>query len=322
MDRRRLQHTDLEVSRLCCGTMTFGKPVEQSTATRMVNRCLEAGINFFDTANIYQLGVAETLLGMAIQGKRDKVILASKVYGPMGHGIDERGLSESAIERAVEATLQRLRTDYLDIYYLHQPDGNIPMEETLLAMDRLVRQGKIRYVATSNYASWQVAKMFSLAETLGLQPPFLAQPMYNLLSRGIEQEFLPMAMEFDVSIIAFNPLAGGLLTGKHNSASVVEGTRFDQNKMYQDRYWNQQNFDAVERLRGASVKAGRSLISVALNWLLHHSTTDCLILGASRLDQLEENLAAAAEGPLPPDVLNVCDGVWQQLRGPSPVYNR
>lgn len=321
MDYRQLKRTDLRVSRLCFGAMTFGKPADQAAATRMVDCCIEAGMNFFDTANVYQTGVAETMLGNAIRGRRDKLVIASKVRGKMGEGPDESGLSKIAIFRAIEESLRRLQTDYLDLYYLHQPDYSVPIEETMDAMETLVRQGKVRYVATSNYASWQVCQMHWIAEKKKYQAPAIAQVMYNLIARSLEQEFVPMAKELGVSIIAYNPLAGGLLTGKHDPHTIAAGTRFE-NKQYQDRYWHQQDFQAVERLRQIAQQAGRSLISLALNWVLHHTATDCVILGASRIEQLKQNLQACEEGPLAAETVKACDEVWKELRGPAPAYNR
>jgi aryl-alcohol dehydrogenase-like predicted oxidoreductase len=329
MDFCQLNRTDLRVSRLCLGTMTFGNPADQAASTRMVERCLEAGINFFDTANAYQQGGAECLLGNALAGKRKHVVLASKVRNKMGDGPDEVGLSRRAIFRAVEDSLRRLQTDYLDIYYLHAPDYDVPVEETLDAMNTLVRQGKIRYIATSNYASWQVCEMLWLSEKSNYQAPLIAQPMYNLIARGIEQEFLPMGKRLGVSTIVYNPLAGGLLSGKHDPAKITPGSRFDPavfgvklSGAYQERYWRPQAFHAVEKLKKIAAGAGRSLPSLALNWLLHHSATDCVILGASRMEQLEQNLKACQEGPLPPEAVSACDAVWQEFRGPAPIYNR
>ena len=322
MEYRNLKNTDLNVSRLCFGTMTFGKPADQATANRMVDRCIEEGINFIDTANVYQTGVAESMLGEAIRGKREKLILATKVRGKMGEGPDESGLSKRAILKAIEDSLKRLKTDYVDLYYLHQPDNAIPVEETLNAMEELVRQGKIRYPATSNYAGWQVCELLWMAEKNKYTPAHASQPMYNLLARGIEREYLAMAKKYGVSIIAYNPLAGGMLTGKHSQAAIPPGTRFDKNPMYQERYWHPENFAAVEKLKNAADQIRRSLISVALNWLLCHTLTDCVILGASRLEQLDQNLAACKEGPLPPGMLQVCDEVWADLHNPVPVYNR
>jgi aryl-alcohol dehydrogenase-like predicted oxidoreductase len=322
MDYRELQHTDLRTSRLCLGAMTFGRQTDQSTANAMVDRCIDAGINFFDTANAYEHGKSEVMLGYAVQGKRNKLIIASKVQHKMGDGADEGGLSKAAIFRAIEDSLRRLRMDYLDIYCLHQPDYAVPIEETLDAMDTLIRQGKVRYMATSNYASWQVCQMHCIAGRKKLQVPGTGQIMYNLIARGVEQEFIPMARELGVSIIAYNPLAAGLLTGKHSSQTAAAGSRFDFSKVYQDRYWHPQDFAAVEKLAKIAVDAGRSLISLSLNWLLHHTATDCVLLGASRLEQLEQNLKACEDGPLPAQTVEACDRVWKELRGPAPNYNR
>jgi len=320
--RIKLKHTDLEVSRYCFGTMTLGKPLDQAGTTQIVNRCIDAGINFFDTANMYQYGVAETLLGHALKGKRDKLVIASKVFFKMGDAPDQGSLSRKAILRAIDESLQRLGTDYLDIYYFHAPDHTVPVEESMEAMHSLVKQGKVRYPASSNYAGWEVVQMLWLAKDRGWQEPRISQPMYNLLARGIEQEYLPMCKEFAISNIVYNPLAGGLLTGKHKQEKITPGTRFDNNKLYQDRYWHEQYFRSVEKLREIAKSAGRSLVSLALNWLLHHTPSDCIILGASRMEQLNENLATIDDGPLSDDVLKACDEVWQNLRGPLPVYNR
>ncbi|HVI77140.1 MAG TPA: aldo/keto reductase, partial [Candidatus Acidoferrum sp.] len=211
---KQLKHTNLKISRLCFGTMTFGKPADQQTCTRMVDQCIAAGISFFDTANMYQVGVAETMLGESLKRRRDKQILATKVRFKMGEGADESGLSKQAISRAIEDSLKRLQTDYVDIYYLHYPDYAVPIEETLEALELLVKQGKIRYAGTSNYAAWQQTEMLCIAERKKYKPAVITQPMYNLLARGIEQEWLPMTQHFGLANIVYNPLAGGLLTGK------------------------------------------------------------------------------------------------------------
>ena len=322
MELRKLKHTELEVSRLCLGTMTFGKPVGQDEATRMVDVCLESGINCIDTANMYQLGVAEQMLGIALKGKRDRVVLTSKVRMKMGDGPDENGLSKRAILRAIEDSLRRLQTDYLDIYFLHQPDYDVPIEETLEAMESLVKQGKIRYPGTSNYASWQLVHMLDIAREGSYLPAYISQPMYNLLARGIEQEFLPMAKAFGVSTFVYNPLAAGLLTGKHKAAVIPEGGRFDKNRMYQDRYWNERTFHAVDRLKIIANEAERPLLDLAFAWLLHHTASDVVILGASSLEQLQSNLEACNGGPIPPEFVARFDEVWQEFRGPVPFYNR
>jgi aryl-alcohol dehydrogenase-like predicted oxidoreductase len=322
METRTLGKTNLRVSRVCLGTMTFGAQTDEATALTMVNLCFDRGINFFDTANIYAAGASETILGRALKGRRDRVVLASKVAAKMGAGPDQAGLSRAAIMRAVDESLQRLQTDYLDLYYLHWPDYAVPADETLEAMGRLVSDGKVRHVGVSNFAAWQIVRLLWLAERKNLPAVSVTQPMFNLLARGIEPELLPMCREFGIGTVVYNPLAGGILTGKQTFEAPLPGTRFDQNQAYLDRYWHEQNFSAVQELSAAARDAGRSLVSLALNWVLHHSAVDCAIVGASRLAHLEENLRAAGEGALPPEAVAACDRVWARLRGPSPKYNR
>jgi aryl-alcohol dehydrogenase-like predicted oxidoreductase len=320
MDKRTLQGTDLTVSRACMGTMTFGAQTGRADAERMIRTCLDQGINFFDTANVYAGGESERITGEALGSKRREAVLASKVG--MKAGDHPAGLTRSLMLQGVEASLERLRTDYLDLYYLHAPDWNTPLEETLSAAEQLVQQGKVRYIASSNYAGWQVCRMLWLAETNGWQPARVVQPMYNLLARRLEEEFLPFCREFGISTVVYNPLAGGLLTGKHNPTAPALGTRFDGNRLYLDRYWHDLNFTAVARLSETAAAAGRSLVSMALNWLLHHTQTDCVILGASRVEQLEENLSALHDGPLEDASVRACDEVWALVKGPTPKYNR
>jgi 1-deoxyxylulose-5-phosphate synthase len=322
MDKITLKHTELSVSRICLGTMTFGSQTDETAATRMIEVCIESGINFLDTANVYNQGASEEMLGRVIGSRRRNFILASKVRSKMGDAPDLAGLSRPAILRAIDDSLRRLRTDYLDLYYLHLPDYSVPIEESLDAMNEVVKQGKVRYLASSNYSAWQLTEMCWIAERKGYQAPWAAQPMYNLIARGIEQEYLPMCKHFGVSNIVYNPLAGGLLTGKHKREAPIPGTRFDKNKMYMDRYWHPADFDAVDQLSEVAEKAGRSLLSMSLNWLYHHTAIDCIILGASRAEHLEQNLAALGDGPLAPETVQACDQVWTELRGPTPKYNR
>ncbi len=323
MEFRTLPKTGLKVSRLSFGTMTFGSQTDEATAHRIVDCCLDAGINFLDTANVYNRGAAETLVGKTLKGRRDKVILASKVCGKMGDAPDEEGLSRAAMHKAIDASLMRLGTDYLDVYYLHQPDYATPIEETLDAMEELVRAGKVRFPAVSNYAAWQVAEILWICEKRGYQPYFVSQPMYNPIARGIEDEYLPFCRRFGVAVVPYNPLAGGLLTGKHSrQGGPTPGTRFDGNKMYQDRYWLDDDFAAVEELRSIAAEAGKNLVELALQWLLSQPLVDSIILGASRLEQLQENLKAAEGGRLDSTVLERCDAVWKRLRGITPKYNR
>lgn len=322
MDHITLKNTGLNVSRICFGTMTFGGQTSEESASRMIDLCLDRGINFLDTANAYNQGASEEILGRLLNGRRREFILATKVRNKMGDGPDMAGLSRGAIFRAIDDSLKRLRTDYVDIYYLHLPDYAVPIDESLEALHELVEQGKVRHVATSNYSGWQVLEMLWISGRKRYQPPYISQPMYNLIARGIEQEYLPMCQQFGVSNIVYNPLAGGLLTGKQRREAPLPGTRFDNNRMYLDRYWHQAAFDAVEQLQHIAAAAGRSLLSLALNWLYHHTVTDCIILGASKLEHLDQDLEVFRDGPLDPETLQACDKVWTALRGPTPNYNR
>lgn len=323
MEFRTLSNTGLKVSRLSFGTMTFGGQTDEAAAHRIIECCLDAGVNFIDTANVYNHGMAETIVGKTLKGRRNKIILASKVRGKMGEAPDESGLSRTAIRKAIEASLQRLGTDYLDLYYLHQPDYATPIEETLEAMEELVRAGKIRFPSVSNYSAWQVAEILCICEKRGYHPYLVSQPMYNLIARGIEDEYLAFCRRFGVAVVPYNPLAGGLLTGKHSQPSgPTPGTRFDSNKMYQDRYWHQDDFAAVEELRSIARDAGKTLVELSIQWLLSQTAVDSIILGASRVEQLEKNLKAAEGTKLDNSVLDRCDAVWKRLRGITPRYNR
>jgi aryl-alcohol dehydrogenase-like predicted oxidoreductase len=303
--------------------MTFGGQTDEPAAARLVDRALDAGINFLDTANAYNQGRSEEFLGRILRGRREKVILATKVFNKMGDAPDDRGLSRAAMRKAIDASLKRLQTDRVDLYYLHQPDWETPIEETLETMEELVSAGKVRYPAVSNYAAWQVCEILGLCEKRGWKPYRISQPMYNLLARGIEEEYLAFSKRFGVAILPYNPLAGGLLTGKHQRAKgPVSGTRFDGNPMYLNRYWHDDYFAAVEDLKGIAREAGLTLVELAFRWLLSQPAVDSVILGASRLEQLEENLKACEGGPLDEATLKRCDDVWRRLRGITPKYNR
>ncbi|MBM3793908.1 MAG: aldo/keto reductase [Acidobacteria bacterium] len=322
METTQLSGTDLTVSRLCFGNMTFGGQTGEATGCRMIDYCLDRGIQFLDTANVYNQGRAEEMLGRILAGRRNRVVLASKCRGVMGPGADESGLSRAAMFRAIDDTLHRLQTDYLDLYYLHMPDYTVPVEESLDAMDALVKAGKVRYPAISNYAAWQVAQARAVASEKRYRPIHVAQMMHNLIARGLEEEFVPFARAYDVATVVYNPLAGGLLTGKQKREAPAAGTRFQGNQMYLDRYWHPAFFDAVDELTRVAEAAGRTPVSLALNWVLHHTSAASVILGASRLEQLEQNVTAATEGRLSDDTIDACDAVWNRLRGVTPRYNR
>ena len=325
MQSIELTGTGLNVSSICLGTMTFGSQVEEAEAAQMVDYALDQGVTFLDTANVYNAGVSEEITGRVLGARRSRIVLATKVRGRMGGAGEDGygGLSPAAIRRGAEESLRRLGTDYIDIYYLHQPDGDVPIGDSLEAMDGLRSEGKVRWIATSNYAAWQIAEMFAISKERGLQAPLVAQPMYNVLARGIEQEYLAFTDGFGVSNICYNPLAGGLLSGKQSfEKGPLPGTRFDGNAMYLRRFWHEEYFRAVEMLRAAAAGLGITLAELALRWVFHRQGVDAVILGASKFEHLEQNIRAAQGAALPEEALATCHAAWQALRGPTPVYNR
>jgi aryl-alcohol dehydrogenase-like predicted oxidoreductase len=325
MEYRTPYGTDLPVPRLVLGTMTFGAQVDLETAAAMVARCRDVGVTMFDTANSYSNGAAERVLGEVVAPFRGEVLIASKVFNRMGDAPDDRGLRRPAIEKALDATLRRLGTDHLDLYYLHAPDREAPLEETLEAMAAAVAAGKVRHVGMSNYAAWQLVEADCLTQRNGWPAVRISQPLYNLLSRRIEDEYAEFSERYAIHDIVYNPLAGGLLSGKHTDPTQPEaGGRFgaELGSMYRDRYWNQPQFAAVEALRAVAVDAGLTLVELAFRWLLGRPLVDSILIGASRLEQLEANLAAADGPALGEDVLAACDDVWASLRGAAPRYNR
>lgn len=322
METTILKGTGATVSRISLGTMTFGAQADEATSQRMVDTAIDGGVNFFDTADAYGKGRSEEILGKALKGRRDSVVLASKVCNPLGPNPRDGGLHRWHVIRGVEASLQRLQTDCLDICYLHRPDRDTPLQETLAAMDTLVQQGKVIYVGMSNYAAWQVCRGQWLSQVNHWAAPVVLQIPYNLIARSIDEECAEFTQAMQVGVTAYNPLAAGLLTGKHTRQSTpAKGTRFDTNKNYKERFWHDSNFDAVEQLSAIAADAGVSLTELALQFLLSRRVVDSVIIGASRLEHLEQNLQAA-EGRLDQGVLDACDTVWQQLRGDHFGYNR
>lgn len=322
MDYVTLGKAGMNVSRACMGTMTFGGQADEEESRRIFQTAMDAGINFYDTADAYLKGRSEEILGNLIQGMRDDLVIATKLFNPMGENPNHRGLSRKWILQECEASLRRLQTDYVDLYQLHQPDYTTPLEETLSAMDQLVRDGKVRYVGCSNFASWQIAQMLWICDRRNFAPVVSVQPMYNLLARGIEQELLPACREFGLGVMVYNPLAGGLLTGKHpKEKPPAVGTRFDSNEMYQNRYWHEDYFDAVADLQKLADDAGKTLVELSLQWVMTQPDVTCVILGASRASQLEENLKAL-DGEIDEATNEACNAVWRKLTGVTPKYNR
>jgi len=323
MQQMTIAGSDLTTGRVVFGAMTFGAQADEAEATEMVSTCREAGITMFDTSNNYAGGVSEEMLGRIIRPFRDEVLISTKGGSHVGQAdASLTGLGRRALESAVDGSLRRLGIDCIDVYYLHRPDRRTPIEETLETLAGLVAAGKIRHVGQSNFAAWQITEMVHLARTNGWPEVLISQPMYNLLGRRVETEYEECSDRLGLTNITYNPLAGGLLTGKHRHDDAPRpGTRFSK-AMYRDRYWNAQQFAAVERLKEIATAAGLTLIEMSYRWVLGRDLTDGMLLGASSLDQLRSNLAALGGGVLPPDVTDACDAVWAELRGVAPDYNR
>lgn len=307
MQHVRLGRTGLPVSRLCLGTMTFGLQCDEATSVTILDRAAAGGVTFLDTADVYPFGGnaetagrTEEILGRWLQGRRHAFIVATKCAGVTGPHPWGRGLSRKHILEAIDASLRRLRTDYVDLYQAHHPDPATPIDETLRAFDDVVRAGKARYVGCSNYPAWQVARALGRSEVLGLARFETVQPRYNLLFRQVERELLPLCAADGLGVIPYNPIAGGLLSGKHRrEAGPAAGTRFAHGgaaRMYQDRYWHERELDTVEALRGLAAEAGMSMVQLALAWVLAHPAVTAPIVGASRPEQLDECLGAVDKG--------------------------
>ena len=304
----RLGRTGLRVSRLCLGTMTFGLQCDEAASRAILDRAAGGGITFLDTADVYPLGGGfetvgrtEEILGRWLEGRRHDFVVATKCFGAMSPRPWDRGASRKHVLDAIEGSLRRLRTDYVDLYQLHHPDAETPIDETLRALDDVVRSGKARYVGCSNFHAYQVARALGRSEALGLARFDSVQPRYNLLFRQIERELLPLCREEGLGVIPYNPLAGGFLSGKHRrEAGPTPGTRFTLGTAggrYQDRYWREREFETVEALRPLAAEAGLSLTRLALAWVLAEPAITAPIVGASRPEQLDDALAAV-EKPL------------------------
>jgi aryl-alcohol dehydrogenase-like predicted oxidoreductase len=315
--------TRLEVSELSLGTMMFGGQTEEAESLAIMDCAYEKGINLFDTADVYNAGESERIAGKGLKGRREKIILATKVFNKVGEaGFNDSGLSRRYLLRALDASLRRLDTDYVDIYYLHAPDYHTRLEETLETMTDLVKCGKVRYIGVSNFAAWQIADILSLCEKNGYVAPIITQNVYNAIIRDIEGELIPCIKTHGVNLTIYNPIAAGLLSGKHKRGKPAENTRFAWNKLYAGRYWSDKNFTAVEELEGIAAENNISLLELALRWCVSRGEVVSTITGVSRLSQLEQNIALAGGGPLGAEVMSRCDEVWQNLAGRPFTYMR
>ena len=324
MQHVRFRRTGLQVSRLCLGTMTFGLQCDEATSFRILDTAAEAGITFLDTADVYPLGGTvettgrtEEIVGKWLRGKREAFIVATKCSGKMGPALWQQGTSRKHALSAIDASLKRLGTDYVDLYQVHLFDPQTPTDETIEAFDAIVRSGKARYIGVSNYHAWRFARALGRSEALGIAKFVSAQPRYNLLFRQFERDLLPLCEEEGIAVIPYNPLAGGLLTGKHKgSGTPPEGSRFTlgtAGKMYTERYWHEREFAVLETLGKLAKEAGTELTTLAVAWVLANPAITSAIIGASKPEQLKASVAAV-EFKLDPSLKAKLDEVTHEFR--------
>ena len=325
MKIKRLGKTGLKVSEVCLGTMTFGNQADLETSFEIMDVADGAGVTFFDTADAYplggdldELGATEEIVGRWLRERnaRERIVLATKCRGKMGRNPNDEGLSRKHILDACEQSLRRLQTDYIDLYQVHWPDPETPIEETLHALDDLVRAGKVRYIGCSNFPAWQLSDALWTSKLEGIASFVSVQPRYNLVFRMIEDELLPLCQAHGLGAIVYNPLAGGVLTGRYRpGASVEEGSRFSlqrSGELYQKRYWNDTLFEEVARLSNFFAPRGKSLTHVALAWVLAQPAVTSAILGASKPDQLRDSIQGI-DLKLDDEEMLACEEVWYNL---------
>ncbi len=324
MQHVRLGRTGLQVSRLCLGTMTFGYQCDEPASFAILDHATSKGITFLDTADVYPIGGSletvgrtEEIIGKWLKGRRHEFVVATKCWGAMSRRRWDQGNSRKHILDAVEGSLRRLNTDYIDLYQLHGPDPNTPIDETLRALEDVVRAGKVRYVGCSNFLAYQIARSIGRSEAMGVVRFDSVQPRYNLLFREVEREMLPLCAEEGIGVIPYNPIAGGFLSGKHSrDAGPEEGSRFtlgSAGPRYQDRYWHEGMFETVEQLRPLAQAAGMPLTTMAVSWVLANPAITAPIVGASRPEQLDD-LIAAVDRPLPPELKAELDELTAEYR--------
>lgn len=306
------------------GTMTFGDTADEEAARRILGSGLDAGITLVDTANGYAGGASEEMLSRLLAG-HDDVMLATKAGMPHPDAGDASPLSAEGLRRSLEGSLRRLGRDRVDLFYLHQPDRAVPLSETLGTIAELVAEGRIGALGVSNYAAWQIADVADAARAAGAPQPVVAQQLYNLVARGIEREYAEYAQVHELHTMVYNPLGGGLLTGKHRFDETPGEGRFGSSRlsgMYRERYWNEDLFAAISRLTELADDAGLTPVELAYRWLFSRPVTGTVLLGGSTPGHFEANLPLATAGPLDPDLVAACDAAGEPLFGAMPAYNR
>ena len=318
MEYRFMGRTGVRVSQLAFGTMSFGGDADEATSAALYARCRDAGINLFDCADVYAQGRSEELLGRLMKGGRDEVVITSKAYVPTGKDVNARGSSRYHLVRAVEASLRRLRTDRIDLFFLHRFDEATALEESLRAVEDLIRQGKVLYLGVSNFSAWQTMKALGIAARDGLSPLCCLQPMYNLVKRQAEVELLPMAQSEGLAVLSYSPLAGGLLSGKYGAEQRPEAGRLVKNAMYRTRYADEAYYAAAERFTALAAAHGVHPAALAVAWVGHHARVTAPLIGARDLAQLEAALGATAVQMTEP----LYDEVGSLWPAPPPATDR
>lgn len=309
-------------ARMCLGAMNFGKRTSEGDSKAIIERALELGIVHIDTANAYTDGNSERIVGEAIASKRDRVVLATKCGFGRAQGGKPEGLSRPRLLSAIGESLERLRTDWVDIYYLHVPDHDTPIEETLEAVGQLLEEKKIRAWGISNYAAWQILEMIQLADTRKMPRPVVAQQLYNVLLRQLDVEWFSFARRYQIHTTVYNPLAGGLLSGRHSrDGATQKGSRFDKNRLYQGRYWSGPMFDRVEALSELARAEKMSVLELSYAWLAGATGVDSILLGPASVKQLEEGVSACSRG-LTPEVRGLIDARYRTWMGTDTSYVR
>ncbi len=300
MNYRLLGRTGVKVSSLCMGTISFGGEADEEASAAMFHLCRERGINFFDTADVYNGGRSEEILGELIAGCRNEIVLSSKVFFPISKDPASGGLSRRHLMLAVEGSLKRLRTDRLDLCFVHTFDPSTPMEETLRGLEQLCCEGKILYPAVSNWAAWQIARALGISDRRGWTPFSCVQPLYNIVKRQAEVEILPLAREEQLGVMTYNALAGGLLTGKYSGGARPERGRLIDNALYTRRYEDPSNRETAERFTAHARERGVPPAALAVSWVMSHPAVTAAILGARTPEQLAV-LFQAADIPMTPE---------------------
>jgi len=320
-----LQHLRLPMSKGVLGTMNFGDTVDESLAGKMVEVSLEAGVTMLDTANAYSGGACEEIVGRLIRDRTEDLMIATKVGIPHADSEGLAPLSSLAIERSLEGSVSRLGVEKVDLYYLHAPDRQTDPKETIETLKRLHDKGMFDAWGFSNYSAWQALQLIQIADSIGLSRPVLGQQLYNVISRKIESEYLEFSSEYGLHLMVYNPMAGGLLSGKHKFESQPESGRFGSSKlseMYKKRYWNHQLFDAIESLSSVAAEMEKSLPELAFQWLQSKQSIGSILLGASTLEQLNQNLLLLELPQLTVEAVAAIDYSCKALEGPMISYNR